>query len=531
MFLDAKPNVTESSSETTSSRNSGGRPGLSFAESSERSKRRKVCKLREEHGTDELSLAVRMSLRSEGAVAAAKVIEDVTTKSPTRADKYRASMTNKHEEKKMSPDVALALLLDSALTRAQYQNIRSTAIACNSHIFPSYRDVLRAKKFCYQEDMHFSETCAEVALQSLLNHTCYRIIQMQHDVIDQLDADICKNLLLVVKWGSDGSSGQSEYKQSFADESSTDSNVLLTSLVPLQLSGFNAETQSNIIVWQNSRPSSPWFCRPIRLQFKRETKESTIEEKRFVDEQIESLTKFDTFQDGKSVGVNFKLIFTMIDGKVCNVVTETTSSMRCYLCKATSKNFNDIEAMKKLVVDTSKYEYGLSTLHWWIRLFECLLHVGYKKEVEKWQSRGEETKQLLAKRKAAIQKAFKDELHLIIDRPKPGMGNSNDGNTARRFFEHSTVSARILGIDIELVERFHIILQVLSSGFNVKVKSFEKYCHETAQLFVSKYKWYNMSTTVHKVLIHGPNIIEASIMPIGQLSEEAQESQIGRAHV
>ena len=75
-----------------------------------------------------------------------------------------------------------------------------------------------------------------------------------------------------------------------------------------------------------------------------------------------------------------------------------------------------------------------------------------------------------------IQKAFDDELHLIIDRPKQGMGNSNDGNIARHFFENSETSARILGIDHDLMRRFHVILQVISSRFNVKINSFEKYC-------------------------------------------------------
>lgn len=34
-----------------------------------------------------------------------------------------------------------------------------------------------------------------------------------------------------------------------------------------------------------------------------------------------------------------------------------------------------------------------------------------------------------------------------------------------------------------------------------------------------------MPATVHKVLIHGNKIIEKAIVPIGQLSEEAQEAR------
>ena len=87
------------------------------------------------------------------------------------------------------------------------------------------------------------------------------------------------------------------------------------------------------------------------------------------------------------------------------------------------------------------------------------------------------------------------------------MGNSNNGNTAQRFFENSETSDRILGIDHDLMRRFDMILQVISSGFNVKINSLKKYCNETAEKFVSLYPWYPMSTTIHKVLMHGPRIV------------------------
>ena len=66
---------------------------------------------------------------------------------------------------------------------------------------------------------------------------------------------------------------------------------------------------------------------------------------------------------------------------------------------------------------------------------------------------------------------FNDELHLIVDRLKQSMGNSNDGKTAWRFFENSETSAHILRIDHDLM-RFDVILQFISSGFNVKINSF-----------------------------------------------------------
>jgi hypothetical protein len=39
------------------------------------------------------------------------------------------------------------------------------------------------------------------------------------------------------------------------------------------------------------------------------------------------------------------------------------------------------------------------------------------------------------------------------------------------------------------------------------------------------YDWYYMPATIHKLLVHGSHIIKNAPLPIGQLSEEAQEAR------
>ena len=46
------------------------------------------------------------------------------------------------------------------------------------------------------------------------------------------------------------------------------------------------------------------------------------------------------------------------------------------------------------------------------------------------QARKKEEKLSVKNRKKSIQKLFREELSLIVDVPKVGHGNSNDGNTA-----------------------------------------------------------------------------------------------------
>lgn len=107
------------------------------------------------------------------------------------------------------------------------------------------------------------------------------------------------------------------------------------------------------------------------------------------------------------------------------------------------------------------YRFGLSTLHCWIRFFECLLHISYRIPIKKWQVKNAEDKVLFENNKKRIQEEFKNRLGLIVDKVKPGYVTTNDGNTARRFFRNSEISSQVTNIDINLIKKFHMILRIL----------------------------------------------------------------------
>nr|XP_037868017.1 uncharacterized protein LOC119628732 [Bombyx mori] len=98
----------------------------------------------------------------------------------------------------------------------------------------------------------------------------------------------------------------------------------------------------------------------------------------------------------------------------------------------------------------------MPSLHAWIRCMECLLHI------EMGVARGDD-KEKISIRKSAIQQALKKECGLLIDVVKQEVGTTNDGNTARRFFRDAEVTARIIRIRKDLIERFHVILQTVAS--------------------------------------------------------------------
>lgn len=215
----------------------------------------------------------------------------------------------------------------------------------------------------------------------------------------------------------------------------------------------------------------------------------------------------------------------MIDGKVWNSLTSNKSTQRCYICGACSKDFNNIDNIVLRPANTDNFKYGLSTLHAWIRFFECLLHLAYKMDIKKWQARSDIDKQIVLDTKKRIQGQLRNQIGLIVDKPKPGFGSSNDGNTARRFFENVEVVSNITKIDKQLITKFHVILQTLSSGFDINTDRFKEFALTTARLFVTLYPWYDMPSTIHKILIHGFEVIKSFCLPIGQLSEEAQEAR------
>ena len=110
------------------------------------------------------------------------------------------------------------------------------------------------------------------------------------------------------------------------------------------------------------------------------------------------------------------------------------------------------------------------------------------------------------------------------DVPKPGCGNTNDGNTSRRFFADLELAGAITGVDVNLIYRFKVTLEVISSGQKINTEKYSKYATDIAEMYARLYLWHSMTQAMHKILIHGAILIEKALLPIGQLSEEAAEA-------
>ena len=84
--------------------------------------------------------------------------------------------------------------------------------------------------------------------------------------------------------------------------------------------------------------------------------------------------------------------------------------------------------------------------------------------------------------------------------------------------------SEVLGVDQELIRRFHVLLCTLASMEAIHPEKLQDYCRDTANLYVENYSWYPLPQAVHKLLIHSHQVVRVKELPIGMLSEEAQES-------
>lgn len=66
-----------------------------------------------------------------------------------------------------------------------------------------------------------------------------------------------------------------------------------------------------------------------------------------------------------------------------------------------------------------------------------MLHISYRLEIKSWQVRSTENKNIISKTKQYVQDRFRSELGLLVDMPKQQAGDTNDGNTARKFFRNA----------------------------------------------------------------------------------------------
>lgn len=157
-----------------------------------------------------------------------------------------------------------------------------------------------------------------------------------------------------------------------------------------------------------------------------------------------------------------------------------------------------------------------------LRAFSTLLQIGYKQDVKSHRVTKQNSSTVEA-RKLKVKQAFKREMNLIVDSPS-NPGTSLSGNVARKAFSNPVTFARIVGVSTMLVSNIDVIWRILASKYPVNGKKFDELCQESLEIYLTDAGWYKIPPTIHKILVHGKDIIEACPVPIGWTSEEGSEA-------
>ena len=500
---------------------SRGRPQKTFPELSDKAKRARVNDLLS-RDVQELVHASSAALHSAGDRLGSRAVRSVLEKSS--APSAAPSKAGCKDSRMYTPVEALGYFVECRMTQSLYQWSRMSAISKGHKLYPTYRDLHQAKMQCIPPASTIikSEIRAEIMLQALLDLTCERLrlslTELEAaDLKRHVDGGV-RDFTLISKWGCDGSGSHSRYKQRFNTSSSSDSSLFMFSIVPLELCPDNGTSH----VWRNPVPGSPRFCRPLKLIYEKETTELIVRETEAVKEQISRLSPTRVVIDSVELRVVHRLLLTMADVKVVNALTGTRSTQRCFICSSTTKERTGGRTVSDNI---DNYSFGLATLHGWIRLLEFCLQLSYRMSIKKKGQLSKEERDDMEERKKRVHAAFVAATGLIVDLPKHGGGNTNDGNTARRFFEKSSESSAITEVSEELLQRFHVILQTLSSKYDIDPDKYDEYAKETKQLLIQLYPWFPPTPTLHKFLDHGAQIIRHMPLPIGMCTEESQEAR------
>ena len=124
----------------------------------------------------------------------------------------------------------------------------------------------------------------------------------------------------------------------------------------------------------------------------------------------------------------------------------------CYICKANPKSMNDILNVSNWNNEHESLFLGISPLHSWIRVFECIIHIANRLDLKKWRILKKNNEEnIFLKRKKMNQNMFREKIGLLIYIPKSGgSGTTNAGNTALNNYR---IFSEITGIDLKLIKR------------------------------------------------------------------------------
>ena len=151
-----------------------GRPTTPFEELNPSGQYKRAKKLTSQYSKDELCFSTQQKLRENSDQSEAATLLKLSQTTPTKPRKilhaYRTQQS-KASMQSYKPYEALALMIRNRLSVRMYNDIKQSADDIGHYLYPSYHDVLSAKKECYPNDITATDAGADINFCSLIHHT------------------------------------------------------------------------------------------------------------------------------------------------------------------------------------------------------------------------------------------------------------------------------------------------------------------------------------------------------------------------
>jgi hypothetical protein len=395
-----------------------GRKLKPFAEKSKRAQLY-ACKDLRENFEPELIVATAAQVVNP---ACGKLLKMTNSATGLTAKSALMALKDTKEIGRYTPEEALAFMLNHSQTKKDYCDMKTAAAEKGANIWPDYNQVLQAKQDCRPQGITIMETEAYVPMQNLMDHTVERIFSKDEELTQKMKDLALKNggelkLTMTFKYGMDGCGSFSPFNQKDSKGKIQDLSSIVTSqMVPLQATA--KVCGEKVIVYQNKAPNNASSCRPIRISYEKETKTTIRTESSRMQSEVMNLQTV-ILSEEPLIEVEYKGLFSMLDGKVLNELTQNPSSGNCPICHSTSKQMSNPSGKFQPV--EGSLAYGVSPLHFGIRSFEHLYNIGYRQDTKqfgrRWTDEDRKKKKECEKRVKAL---FQERLGIRIDERRDG---------------------------------------------------------------------------------------------------------------
>ncbi|GBN66865.1 hypothetical protein AVEN_202094-1 [Araneus ventricosus] len=89
--------------------------------------------------------------------------------------------------------------------------------------------------------------------------------------------------------------------------------------------------------------------------------------------------------------------------------------------------------------------------------------------------------------------------------PKQKCGNTNDGDTVRKFFRHPEETAEITKVELNLIKRLGIILECINCNMKINLEEFAEFTRVTRDIYLRKHSWYPMPMEIVEITHCAPD--------------------------